>query len=539
VGKLFRKTDFQGADAAVAPLAVIDKIDPAKVMDLQQQKPAQWGNAFQDAPAEKIRGYIEDMAMWGSPSMLSLCNWGINCPFKEDSDARSKEKLTRVLKLLAYAGSLGMDVGYFDYPNCVYDDQVHLRKLGGKFHPAYPNDTCPSIPEVRKVLLQNRENLYRKAKQLGVEFAYIVHAPYDFGGCGCDKCKPWIATWIKLSEEMHRIAAKYHPNVKTYLLTWMCSNHEIQTIFDFIRTEKPEWVAGVVGRGFLDGSEGKMPSPYSFVGYLFILASGDGLRYGKQGSDPLPFLLPDKIKQMNSQGIRAVQTYSEGIYDDINNVIVAQTCRRPFREDIRALLEEYFHSTFGTTDEDSTALTNLIFAKFKGKALDPIRSTLHVEDPAKVLEAMNQIENRMPEWGKSGWRWGVLKTRVQLAELNARAGARAGWPKELSAIISEAAAKDDGAALLDGLGRAKTYLAELETAFQRMEKECNTLTHHLYVDLYGTPNRDPAHGSFRLRLTKRDLPSPLLRQCDVLAQHKDPKKRQEGVASLLQTLEAK
>ena len=539
VGKFFRKIDFSDRGATIGRLAIVDKIDPAETMNLQQQKPAQWGNAFQDAPAEQIRGYIEDIALWGSPSMLSLCNWGINNPFREDSDARSREKLTRILKLLTYAGSLGVDVGYFDYPNCVYDDQRHLRKLGGKFHPVYTHDTCPSIPEVRKVLLENRENLYRTAGELGVKFSYIVHNPHDFGGCACDKCEPWILTWIELSEEVHSIAVKYHPNVKMYLTTWMCSREEIQTLFDFVRMEKPEWLAGIVGRrGVMDGSGGKLPPQYALVSWQTIFGCGAWECYGRMGADPMPLFLQRKMRDMNKLGFRTVHTYSEGIYDDINTAIVAQMCRRPFRKDVRELLVEYCHSNFGTTDADSATLADLILTKFEHtKQRNNSTASLRVADPESVLAAMEQIESRMPSWGRDDWHWGILKMRVRLEELNKRALTHNNWPKELSAILAGAVAKDNDVALVDALGKAGTYLADLNTSFGRLEKECDRLTRHLYVNLYGTPNRDIAHGPFRLQLTKRDLVSVLIKQCGSIAKEQDATTRKKDVTALLKTLD--
>ncbi len=532
VGKFLRNIDFSDHDATVGRLKIIDKIDSAEVMDSLQFKPCQWGNPFMDAPIEQIREYTEDMALWGSSSMWNICCYMINNPFKKNADARSKEKWERVRDLFGYAHSLGLEIGYVDCPDCVYDDQLYLRNLGGKpWRAAHTSIVCPSIPEARKVLLENRENVYRAAKEAGIEFKYLLHFAHDWGGCRCDKCKPWIKTFIKLSEDLYRIAVKYHPDVKVYFTTWQCSGLEKRMMVDYLRNEKPKWVKGIV-----DSPGLKLPDPYVSVGWQTIFAYGPGLSYGKKGANPLPLFLPPKIQAQHKHGIRAVFTYSEGIYDDINTAIVAQVCRRPFRTDIRDILEEYCHYNFGASEEDSIALADLMFTKFKGTKRDSIRPTMRVEAPDEVLAAMEKIEKRMSAWGRDGWRWGILKTRVQLEELDQRALARNGWPRQFGAILAEAIAKDDDAALVDALARAKTYLAELDVSFKEMKKECNRLTHHLYVDLYGTPNRSPAHGSFRLRLQKRNFVPALIKQCDSLEKEQDTVKRREGVIALLQTL---
>ncbi|NLF07640.1 MAG: hypothetical protein GX594_06630, partial [Pirellulaceae bacterium] len=162
------------------------------------QKPPQWGNAFMDAPAELLREYIEDMALWGSTDFVTLgFLWTLDNPFDEEADAESREKLKKITGLAVYAGQLGMKIGYYVYPNTVYRNEVGLRELGGKFR--YPQDACPSVPEVCKVL--------REA-------------------------------------------------------------------------------------------------------------------YGRMGSDPLPLFLPGKLKEFHDNGVRYIHTYSEGIWDDINNAIV-------------------------------------------------------------------------------------------------------------------------------------------------------------------------------------------------------------------------
>jgi len=198
VGKLLRRIDFTEGGASLPTMNHVEKIDPDQLMLVQQQKPPQWGNAFMDAPAELLREYIEDMALWGSTDFVTLgFLWTLDNPFDEEADAESREKLKKITGLAVYAGQLGMKIGYYVYPNTVYRNEVGLRELGGKFR--YPQDACPSVPEVCKVL--------REA-------------------------------------------------------------------------------------------------------------------YGRMGSDPLPLFLPGKLKEFHDNGVRYIHTYSEGIWDDINNAIV-------------------------------------------------------------------------------------------------------------------------------------------------------------------------------------------------------------------------
>ncbi len=532
VGKFLRSIDFADRSTTVGRLEIIERIDPTKRMLSQPQKPAQWGNAFLDAPINRIREYVEDMAMWGTDSMLSLCAWQVDNPFREDADSRSVGKWKRVRDVLLHAQSLGMDVGYFDYPNCVYEDQTHLRKLGGKFR--YPKDACPSIPEVREVLLENRENIYLSAKQAGLEFSFLIHNAHDFGGCDCDKCAPWMKTFLKLNEELYHIARKHHPRVKIYLTTWACSKEERRILFDFLCEKKPEWVLGVLDRPGVE-----LPIPYVSVGWQTIFACGGHECYGKMGADPLPLFLQKKVQEFHDRGIRAVHTYSEGIYDDINNMVVAQVCRRPFRKDIHELLAEYCHAAFGTGSEDSLKIADLILCKFRHSTKGPFNAALRVIDPKEVQAVFEDVETRMPDWGKRGWQYGILKTRVQLEVLDEKAQSYEGWFRRIDDLLTIAASSGDDIALRTALEEAKSSLGNLESSFGQIEAESRRLTDRLYLDLYGTPERHAAHGCFRPALPYYSLVPKLFRRCEALAADAKSDRRKEGAIALLKTLRAR
>jgi hypothetical protein len=531
VGKFLRSLDFSGRNVTVGPLAVVDRVDARDVLEVQQQKPPQWNNSFLDSSLAQIRDYVEDLALWGSSSFVSLCAWGVNNPFKPHADATSRQKWARACELLARAHWLGMDVGYFDYPNCVYDDQRGLRELGGKFR--YPNDVCPSVPEVRKVLLANRQALYRAAKAAGVQFSFLIHNPHDFGGCDCQRCAPWIHTYVKLSEDLYQLAVRHHPRVKVYFTTWMCSPAEKQLLLDYLLRQRPGWAAGIISRPALD-----LPAPYVSVGWQTIFGCGRWECYGKMGADPLPLFLPGKIQEFHRRRIRTIHTYSEGIYDDINSAIVAQVCRRPLRTDIEDILREYCHANFGANRADSATLASLILARFKHAQEGPFNASLRVEEPGTVLATLAEMEPRLPAWGKDDWRYGIFKTRVQLEVLDQRAAGVKGWLQRVDAVLAQASAPGDDAALRKALERAKRFLGDLEVAFSDMEQQSQRLARRLYVDLYGSPNRHAAHGSFQPELEHRILLPALAQRCDVLLHERSPTERRAAVNTLLWTLRA-
>ena len=45
----------------------------------------------------------------------------------------------------------------------------------------------------------------------GVNLTAISSAPYDYGGCACDQCKPWIITFAQLTNLWIRPGQLNHP----------------------------------------------------------------------------------------------------------------------------------------------------------------------------------------------------------------------------------------------------------------------------------------------------------------------------------------
>ena len=59
-------------------------------------------------------------------------------------------------------------------------------------------------------------------------------APYDLGGCRCEKCKPWILTFAKLSHEIYAIARKYDPKIQMNMIGWWWSAEEHRQFADWV-----------------------------------------------------------------------------------------------------------------------------------------------------------------------------------------------------------------------------------------------------------------------------------------------------------------
>ena len=513
VGKFLRRLSFREHEVVAPGAKVLERTDPGQVMQIQQYKPAQWGNPFKDAPMEMMREYVEDQALWGSDSFWNVCCYMINNPFAPGADAASVSTWERVRDLFKQAHSLGMGIGLVDCPNSVYDDQLTLRQLGGTF--VYREDVCPSIPEAHRVILENRENLYRAAHEAGIEFRYFLHFAHDNGGCGCDRCQPWIMTYIRLNEELHRLALTYHPRAKIFMTTWMLSAAEKTMMLDYIERERPAWLAGVMDRPGV-----ALPAGYLSSGWQTIMTYGTDRTYGKMGADPMPAYLQAKVNEFRRQGIRAIFTYSEGIYDDINSAAIAQIGRHPTTFAARDFLAEYCHWNYGTEAAQSQRLAEVLADQFTAV---PFAHSAHVgvKAPAAAMAALQTAEKTMPTWGRETWRYGILKDKVELECLSEKAAAVEWWLPRVKESLAAASLAGDRTQARGRVREASQHLREASAELAADVERARAVARHLYIDLYQTPRRHPVHGSFALAQPWARLIGELARRCEELVHVED------------------
>ena len=104
------------------------------------------------------------------------------------------------------------------------------------------NYLCPSIPEARKALLEQREALFRSMPF----FDIVRYKSGDGGGCECERCAPYGGIFIRLCEDYTRLLHKYHPNTIVFAGNQKLDNAGEQAIFDYLQAGPREWLSGIV-----------------------------------------------------------------------------------------------------------------------------------------------------------------------------------------------------------------------------------------------------------------------------------------------------
>ena len=170
--------------------------------------PAHFGNAYEAMWPREMAAYLGEMKWWGFNrygdwiTTTDVCN-----PYTSDAFwDLAKEQLDRKKKAFRAAQELGLKLNLIVTPNHVYLDQLRPHYAAKKGPRIQGQLICPSHDEADKVIRENFEHWFGDFAASGIRLSAFTAFAYDYGGCGCEKCKPWILTFARLMKEIHAIA---------------------------------------------------------------------------------------------------------------------------------------------------------------------------------------------------------------------------------------------------------------------------------------------------------------------------------------------
>ena len=101
---------------------------------------------------------------------------------------------------------------------------------------------CPSVPEARQALLEQRERVFQN-----MPFHDVVRFKSgDGGGCECERCQPYGGAFIRLCEDYARLLHQYHPDTVVFIGNQKLDNAGEQAIFDYLQAKPRTWLSGIV-----------------------------------------------------------------------------------------------------------------------------------------------------------------------------------------------------------------------------------------------------------------------------------------------------
>lgn len=293
--------------------------------------PGHFGNSYEVMGEHEMAEVLKEAQYWG---FNRYADWfdtdDCSDPFAETSRVKLAHALwDRKKAHFRTAQSLGLACDLVITPNHVYVDQVSPDVAAVQGGRIFGQLICPSRPQGREIILKNYTNLFQDLARAGVRLSAVVACPYDFGGCGCDQCRPWILTFAKLTQEIYAIGRKYNPNLELHMVGWWWEAEEHRLFAEWADREMP----GAVRRMYLHIPYGKtsvadVPLPkgcersaFVHIGYGDLASPRDS--YFHLGPVAAPSRLEETVKNLASQGCTGVMAYSEGLFDDVNKAILA------------------------------------------------------------------------------------------------------------------------------------------------------------------------------------------------------------------------
>ncbi|OGV62280.1 MAG: hypothetical protein A2283_17655 [Lentisphaerae bacterium RIFOXYA12_FULL_48_11] len=323
--------------------------------------PAHFGNAYEAMWPLEMEAYLAEMKWWGFNrygdwiTTTDVCN-----PYTTDAFwALAAEQLGRKKKAFQVAQKSGLALNLIVTPNHVYLDQLRPHYAAKKGSRIQGQLICPSHPEARKLILENFERWFRDFAESGIRLSAFTAFAYDYGGCDCEKCRPWIITFARLMKEIHAIGLKYHPDIEPWFCSWWWVPEEHQLINEWAVKEAPGWLKAMTlhieygQTGFKDVAvpDGCRKLAFVHIGYSDESAAND--IYAKWGPVVATRRMTKTLAGIAAQGADGFQAYSEGIFDDVNKALLAGLGSGRFR-DAQDVLQGYACRYFNVSGEQAS-----------------------------------------------------------------------------------------------------------------------------------------------------------------------------------------
>jgi hypothetical protein len=394
--------------------------------------PGHFGNWYEAAGVNEMRRMLIEAQHWG---YNGYADWfdTMDCadPFAgRPGNYRLGNAIWDLKKAhFRTAQSLGLPTDLVITPNHVFLDQLKPEWLAETGPHIYSGNQliCPHRPGARDAILNNYTNLFADLAKSGVSLTAITSCPYDYGGCACQQCKPWIITFAQLTLDIYQIARIYHPQVKLNFIGWWWTTEE-HRLFAQWMDEHASGVAASMAVQIPYDKTGvpDVPLPrgckkYAFVHIGYPNRSAPRDIYEEIGPVVAPERLAETVHDLNTQSVNGVMVYSEGIYDDVNKALLGGLFTSRYKTPSEVLLA-YARRYFGADD---------VQAKQWAYWLTPWGMPYSV-NAAAARKTFDQLSGPPLDWRRRQWEF-----KADLFAANQRIGVGDKWTPERRAAAEE------------------------------------------------------------------------------------------------------
>ncbi len=328
------------------------------------------------------------------------------------------------------ASDLGFDLGLVVSPNHVFSDQVTDENEAEKDEHLFGQLVCPSKPGVTEMIVENYRRLFQDFADRGLPLASIAGGAYDYGGCACENCKPWIVTFGRLFKQIAELAREFFGPVEVELWGWWWSDEDHENFAKWADNESPDFFKALAFHlpyGVTDYAVRPLPEKCAEKAFVHISYGEKSNRdaYCHYGANIAPVRLEKTVRYLASRGAAGFLAYSEGDHDDINKAILAGLSSGQYSS-ADDVLQAYAERYFGTDPKGWSELLHLM-GDFE---------TIDVVKCRGILDKLSR-------GAKNTWRLRQVEERLNMAEVHRVVLAETDWtPDRLSAAEAYIAAKE-------------------------------------------------------------------------------------------------
>jgi len=388
--------------------------------------PGHFGNSYEVMAPYEMEEMLREARFWG---WNAYGDWLDAADPKDPHNNPRREWLLpqalwdRKQEFFRVASELGFRTDLVLTPNHVYLHQLAPdlladlsdRRLQGQL-------ICPSKPQGREIILQNHRNLFGDLKAKGVSLDSISACPYDYGGCNCPSCRPWILTFGKLTTELHDIAKEYFPGVSARLIGWWWTQEEHDIFKEWADREQAGRFVSLAAH--LPYGETR-PNPaivlpekcelHAFVHIGYAEKASPRDVYGPWGPVVAPNRLATTVYELNGVRASGFMAYSEGLLDDLNKALFGGLSSGKFA-DASSVMAAYAERYFGARGSDRAG-----WARWFAQWSEPWQV-----DTSKARKEFDRLAKK----ARPGWRLAQWEAKLRIFEAHAEVLKRNEWDKE-------------------------------------------------------------------------------------------------------------
>ncbi|MBO9605683.1 MAG: hypothetical protein J7639_07015 [Paenibacillaceae bacterium] len=378
--------------------------------------PGHFGNSFEVCASGEMRRYLEDMALAGASG---YGDWfdpnDMPDPYRPHVYHSSSMFLWRRKKeWLAYSAKLGLDNIVIVTPNVGFVDQMRPEWVGVRDHKLRVQGQvlCPSNPEARGVILDNQRRLFADLRQAGIPVARIVCAPYDDGGCACDRCQPYYPVFLALVGDIYETIRPSYPELKVDICGWWTSETESAQLRAFAEGTARDWYGSFLASAAYGVFE--LPDIRSQIGgmalgcFLHVGFSHDRRDvYIKSGVHIAPRRIRSVVRSFGAQRCDGFVTYNES-FGDHYNTFIAGRLGWNLDADLRDETLFYVRLMFGLSGEAAERLADVLLDM---EALDEERA-------AAWLDTLRELKPSVRVHPAQPWAFAHIEAKAELMALD-------------------------------------------------------------------------------------------------------------------------